>query len=141
MGITWTHLVNTTNHGTIFAQGRVRLPNFPPDLTIGWVGRTAEKKAILRRGCLVITVVGGRLLHCMVSLTGPWFVMLICCCSCLGANPSVIGLLGGSTEDQGLGAGPVLTDVWVSGWLGMSSGNEAMVLFCCWLVTISDAQF
>ena len=105
------------------------------------MGRTAEKKAILHQGCLVITVVGGRLLHCMVSLTGPWFVMLICCCSCLGANPSVIGLLGGSTEDQGLGSGPVMKDVWALGWLGMSSGNEAMLHFGCWLVNISNDQF
>ena len=43
----------------------------------------------------------------------------------------------GSTEYLGLSPGPALTDIWVTGWLEMSSGNEAMLYFGCWL-TISE---
>ena len=49
------------------------------------------------------------------------------------------GLPGGSVEYLGLGSGPTLTDTWVTGWLKMSSGNEAALYFGCWLTISEDS--
>ena len=57
----------------------------------------------------------------MEGLVGLWLSMATCCCSCLG-----------------LGSGPSLTDIWNTGCLKMSSGNEAALYIGCWLAIFED---
>ena len=51
----------------------------------------------------------------------------------------LIGFSMGSVEYLGLGSVPSLPDIWVTGWLQMSSGNEAALYFGCWLAIFEDS--